>query len=195
MAFSSQLGWLEWLGAGWGFLSLSRRSFCVAGPLVRVAQGSKGEHSKRISLRCKQWFESCLLMSNWSKQVNNRAQSSCGRELYKAMSSSNSGFLTCIHSSQEEGQVAWYSHLFKNFPEFVVIHTVKGFAIVNKVEVDVFLELSCFFYDPQMLAIWCLVSLPFLNQAWTSGSSLLMYCWSLLLLWSRFSCVRLCATP
>ena len=65
-----------------------------------------------------------------------------------SMSSSNSGFLTCIHSSQEEGQVVWYSHLFKNFPEFVVIHTVKGFAIVNKVEVDVFLELFCFFYDP-----------------------------------------------
>ena len=42
----------------------------------------------------------------------------------------------------------WYSHLFKNFPQFVVIHTVKGFGIVNKTEVDVFLELSCFFDDP-----------------------------------------------
>ena len=42
----------------------------------------------------------------------------------------------------------WYSHLFKNFPEFVVIHTVKGFGIVNKAEVDIFLELSCFFDDP-----------------------------------------------
>ena len=41
-----------------------------------------------------------------------------------------------------------YSHLFKNFPHFVVIHTVKGFGIVNKAEIDVFLELSCFFYDP-----------------------------------------------
>ena len=41
-----------------------------------------------------------------------------------------------------------YSHLFKNFPQSVVIHTVKGFGIVNKAEVDVFLELSCFFYDP-----------------------------------------------
>ena len=41
----------------------------------------------------------------------------------------------------------WYSHLFKNFPQFVVIHTVKGFGIVNKAEVDVFLELSCFFHD------------------------------------------------
>ena len=41
----------------------------------------------------------------------------------------------------------WYSHLFKNFPQFVVIHTVKGFGIINKAEIDVFLELSCFFYD------------------------------------------------
>ena len=44
--------------------------------------------------------------------------------------------------------MVWYSHLLKNFPEFIVIHTVKGFGIVNKVEVDVFLELSCFFDDP-----------------------------------------------
>ena len=44
--------------------------------------------------------------------------------------------------------MVWYSHLFKNFPEFVVIHTVKGFGVVNKAEVDVFLELSCFFDDP-----------------------------------------------
>ena len=44
--------------------------------------------------------------------------------------------------------MVWYSHFFKNFPEFVVIHTVKDFGIVNKVEVDIFLELSCFFYDP-----------------------------------------------
>ena len=44
--------------------------------------------------------------------------------------------------------MAWYSDLFKNFPKFVVIHTVKGFSIVNKAEVDVFLELSCFFNDP-----------------------------------------------
>ena len=42
----------------------------------------------------------------------------------------------------------WYSHLLKNFPQFVVIHTVKGFGIVSKAEVDVFLEFSCFFYDP-----------------------------------------------
>ena len=64
------------------------------------------------------------------------------------MSSSNCCFLTCIHVSQGAGQVVWYSHLFQNFPQFIVIHTVKGFGIVNKAEVDVFLEFSCFFHDP-----------------------------------------------
>ena len=65
-----------------------------------------------------------------------------------SMSSSNCCFLTCIQISQEADQVVWYSHLFKNFSEFVVIHIVKGFRVVNEAEVDVFLELSCFFYDP-----------------------------------------------
>ena len=64
------------------------------------------------------------------------------------MSSSNCCFLTCIQVSQEAGQVVWYSHLFQNFPQFIVIHTVKDFGIVNKAEIDVFLELSCFFDDP-----------------------------------------------
>ena len=65
------------------------------------------------------------------------------------MSSSNCCFLTYIQISQETGQVVWYSYLFKNFPQFVVIHTDKGFGIVSKTEVDVFLELSCFFDDPE----------------------------------------------
>ena len=64
------------------------------------------------------------------------------------MSSSNYCFLTCIQVSQEAAQVVWYSHLFQNFPQCVVIHTVKGFGIVNKAEIDVFLELSCFSDDP-----------------------------------------------
>ena len=64
------------------------------------------------------------------------------------MSGSNCGFLTCIQVSQEAGQEVWYSHLFQNFPQFVVIHTAKGFGIVSKAEIDVFLELSCFFDDP-----------------------------------------------
>ena len=58
------------------------------------------------------------------------------------MSGSNCCFLACIQISQEAGKVVWYSHLFQNFPQFVVIYTVKGF------DVDVFLEFSCFFYDP-----------------------------------------------
>ena len=57
-------------------------------------------------------------------------------------------FLTCIQISQEADQVFWYSHLLKNFPQFIVIHTVKGFGIVHKAEIDVFMELSCFFHDP-----------------------------------------------
>ena len=65
-----------------------------------------------------------------------------------SMSSSNCCFLTCIQISQEAGEVVWYSHLFKNFPQFVVIHTVKGFSVVNEAKIDVFLELSCFFDDP-----------------------------------------------
>src|SRR5574342_69195 len=64
------------------------------------------------------------------------------------MSSSNCCFLTCIQVSHEAGQMVWYSHLFQNFPQFIRIHTVKGFGIVNKAEIDVFLELSCFFHDP-----------------------------------------------
>ena len=64
------------------------------------------------------------------------------------MTSSKYCFLTCIQISQEAGQVVWYSPLFQNFPQFIVIHTVKGFDIVNKAERDVFLELSCFFHDP-----------------------------------------------
>ena len=65
-----------------------------------------------------------------------------------SMSSSNCCFLTCIQVSPEAGQVVWYSHLLLNFPQFILIHTVKGFGIVNKTGIDVFLELSCFFDDP-----------------------------------------------
>ena len=87
------------------------------------------------------------------------------------MSSSNCCFLSCLQISQEAGQVVWYSHLLKNFPQFVVIHTIKGFVIVNNIEVDVFLEFSCF-YDPALISD----SSTFLNPAWTSESSC---CWSL----------------
>ena len=65
-----------------------------------------------------------------------------------SMSGANRCFLTCLQISQEASKVIWYSYLFKNFPQFVVIHEVKVFSIVNEAEVDVFLEFSCFFYDP-----------------------------------------------
>ena len=65
-----------------------------------------------------------------------------------SMSDSNCCFLTCIQISQEAGKVVWYSHLFKHFPWFVVVYTVKGFRIVSEAKVDIFLEFSCFFYDP-----------------------------------------------
>ena len=63
------------------------------------------------------------------------------------MSGSICGSLTYIQVSQEAGNVVWYSHLFKNFPQFVVIHIVKGFGVVNEAEISVFLEFSCFFDD------------------------------------------------
>ena len=65
-----------------------------------------------------------------------------------SMSSSNCCFLAYIQISQEAGQVIWHSHLLKDFPQFIVIHTVKGFGIVNKAELDVFLDPSRFFDDP-----------------------------------------------
>ena len=68
--------------------------------------------------------------------------------VYCSMSSSNCCFLTRIQISQEAGQMVWYSHLLKHFPQFFVIHTVKGLGIANKAEVDTFLELSYFFDEP-----------------------------------------------
>ena len=64
-----------------------------------------------------------------------------------SMSCSNCCFLTCIQISQEADQVVWYSHLLQNFPQFIVIHTVKGFGIVSKAEIDVLLDF-CLFDDP-----------------------------------------------
>ena len=78
-----------------------------------------------------------------------------------SMSGSYWYFLT-IQVSQEAGNVVWYSHLFNKFSEFVVIHTVKGFGVVNKAEVYVFLELT-FFLIIQLF--WSLVPVPFLNTA------------------------------
>ena len=71
--------------------------------------------------------------------------------VYCSMSSSDCVFLTCIQISQEARQVVWYYNIFNNFLKFLVVHTVKGFSIVNKAEVDVFLEHSCFPHDPTVV--------------------------------------------
>ena len=86
-----------------------------------------------------------------------------------SMSNSNCCFLTCIRISQEAGQVVWYSHLLKNFPQSVVIHTVNGFGMVSFSG-----TLSLFRWSNGCWIIqwiWSLVPLPFLNPAWTSGIS------------------------
>ena len=72
----------------------------------------------------------------------------CLEQVYCSISASNCCFWTCIQISLEAGHTVWYSHLFQNFPQFVVTHTVKGFGVVNKAEIDVFRELFCFFHDP-----------------------------------------------
>ena len=82
------------------------------------------------------------------------------------MSGSNCCFLTCIQDFQEAGKVVWYSHLFKNFPQFVVNHTVKGFSIVNEAEVDIFLEFSCFLYDLTNVGILLSGSIAFSISSW-----------------------------
>ena len=65
-----------------------------------------------------------------------------------SMSSSSCCFLACIQVLREASKVVWYSHLFENFPQFLMVHTVKGFSIVNETEVYLYLKFSCFFYDP-----------------------------------------------
>ena len=72
--------------------------------------------------------------------------------------------------------MVWYSHLLKNFPQLVVIHTVKGFGIVTEAEVDVFLEFSCFLYDTTDVANLTSDSSAFLNLTYMSGTSQFMYC-------------------
>ena len=88
-----------------------------------------------------------------------------------SMFDSNCCFLTCIQVSQKPGKVVWYSHLFKNFPQFVLIHIVKVFSVVNEAEVDGFWNFLPVSMTQWMLAIWSLVPLPFLNLACTFGSS------------------------
>ena len=102
------------------------------------------------------------------------------------MSSSNCCFLTCIQISQEAGQVVWYSYLFQNFPEFVVVHTVKGFGIVNKAEVDGFLELSYFFHDP--VDVYNLISVSSAFSKSSFNGSCIVEAW----LWEFWALLYLC---
>ena len=91
------------------------------------------------------------------------------------MPSSNCCFLTCTQVSQETSKVVWYSHFFKTFPQFVVIHTIKGFCIVNETEVDVFWNSLAFSMIQQMLAIWSLVP-PFSLPVHVTGCLGLVHC-------------------
>ena len=92
------------------------------------------------------------------------------------MSSSNCCFLTYLEVSQETVKVVWYSHLFLRIFQFVVTHRVKDFCVVNKEELDVFfLNSLAYSMIQQILAIWSLVCLSFLNPACTSGSSWFTY--------------------
>ena len=114
------------------------------------------------------------------------------------MSSSKCCFLTCIQVSQEAGQLVWYSHLLKNVPQFVVIHSVKGFGIINKAEIDTFQELSCFFDYPTdkgnlisgssafskiSLNIWKFTVHVLLRPAWRILSITLLACEMSAIVW------------
>ena len=95
------------------------------------------------------------------------------------MSSSNCCFLTCIQVSQKADKVVWYFHLFKHFPQFVVIHTVNGFSLVNETEIDVILELSCFFYEPMDVGYLISDSSALSKSSLYIWKFLVPYCWSL----------------
>ena len=114
----------------------------------------------RLSLMCVLFYVISLVISNSLDVLLFLFGTSC------SMSISNCSFLTCVQVSQEAGQVVWYSHLFQNFPQFIVIHTVKGFGIVNKAEIDVFLELSCFFDDSEDVGNLISASSDFPKTSW-----------------------------
>ena len=96
-----------------------------------------------------------------------------------SMSGYNCCFLTCIQVSQEADKGVWYSHLFKNFPQFLVIHTVKGFCVVSETEVDVFLEFPCFFYNPVDVGNLISVSSVFSKSSLNIWKFSVTYCCSL----------------
>ena len=115
----------------------------AAGPASPGTWGIQGDHAQPaiLILACDSSSPAFHMMYSAYKL---NTQGDNGQPVCCSMSSSNCCFLTCIQVSQEVGQVVWYSHLFQNFSQFIVIHTVKGFGIVNKAEIDVFLELLFF---------------------------------------------------
>jgi len=111
---------------------------------------------------------------------------------------SNCCFLTCIEVSQEAGKMVWCSHFLKNFPQFLVIHTVKGINIINEAEVDVFPEFSCFSCDPTdvgyLISGSCAFSKSSLN-IWKFSVHVLLkpsledFEHDLISMWNEFNCV------
>ena len=104
------------------------------------------------------------------------------------MSGSNCSFLTCIQISQEAGKVVWYSILLKNFPQFVMIYTVKGIGVINKAKIDVFLIFSCFF-PVYILSLYVCVCGSYCSSPPCSVSN--VGCFNLVVrpLWARVLCV------
>ena len=96
-----------------------------------------------------------------------------------SVSSSNCCFFIYIQISQVAGKVIWCSHLFKNFPQFVVIQTIKGVGIVNEAGIDVFLELPCLFDDPTDVGNLISGSYAFSKTSLNIWNSLFTYGWSL----------------
>ena len=97
-----------------------------------------------------------------------------------SMSHSNCCFLTCIQISQDAGKVVWYFHLFENFPVCCDSHSQRLWCSQWSRGICFFWNSLAFLMIQQILAIWTLVPLPFLNSAWTSGSSQFTYYWSLI---------------
>ena len=95
-----------------------------------------------------------------------------------SMTGPNCCFLTYIQTSQVAGKMAWYSHLFKNFPVCSDPYTVKGFSVVSEAKVDIFLEFSCFYYDPRYIDSLISGSSAFSKSSLNIWSSQFMYCWS-----------------
>ena len=100
----------------------------------------------KVKVKVKSLSHVWLLATSWT--VAHQAPPSMGFSRREYWSGVPLPSLSCIQISQEAGQVFWYSYFFKNFPQFVVTQIVKDFGLVSKAEVDVFLELSCFFCGP-----------------------------------------------